>query len=155
MFREDIRTPDGQIDRRQRKIRLGSLTELPTKNAARNKLVEFLRSSDATVDMTFQELTERWTKAEGPTMKPTPLAHYQNALRAYVLPRFGMRKIGTVNREDIQMFLAEQASKYSESSLRSMRVVIGLTFEWANACGWLEKIPAFVSSCRRKQVAGK
>jgi hypothetical protein len=59
--------------------------------------------------MDFQELTERWQNAEGPTMKPTTLSHYPNALRAYVVPAFGNRKIFTINREDIQVFLAEQA----------------------------------------------
>ncbi len=76
--------------------------------------------------MSFEELAERWKKAEGSTMKPTTLGHYQNALHAYVLPRFGKRKISTTNREDVQKFLAEMAHNYSESSLRSMRVVLGL-----------------------------
>jgi integrase len=58
-----------------------------------------------------------------------------------VLPRFGERKITEINREDVQTFLAEKARKYSESTLRSMRVVLGLTLGWANDCGWLEKNP--------------
>jgi hypothetical protein len=59
----------------------------------------------------------------------------------HVLPKFGERKITGINREDIQNFLAEKARKYSESTLRSMRVVLGLTLGWANNCGWLEKNP--------------
>lgn len=141
MFREDIRTPDGQIERRQRKIRLGSLAELPTKNAARERLADLLRASATTIDMSVRELAERWERAEGPTMKPTTLGHYRNALNAYVLPTFGDRKINTVNREEVQIFLAEQARRYSKSSLRSMKVVLGITFGWACDCGWLSKNP--------------
>lgn len=141
MFREDVRKPDGQIERRQRNIRLGTLAEFPTKNAARNALSDILRNSNPTTDMDFQELTERWQNAEGPTLKPTTLSHYQNALRAYVVPAFGNRKISTINREDIQVFLAEQAKNYSESALRSMRVVLSLTLGWAKSCAWLENNP--------------
>lgn len=141
VFREDVRDSQGQVKRRQRKVRLGTLAELPTKNAARNRLTEFLKSSSSGTDMSFHELVERWQKAEGATLKPTTLSHYQNALRAYVLPKFGRRKANTINREDVQMFLAEQAPRYSESTLRSMRVVLGLTLGWANNCGWLERNP--------------
>jgi integrase len=74
-------------------------------------------------------------------MKHTTLHHYKNALRAYALPKFRERKITEINREDIQTFLAEKARKYSESTLRSMRVVLGLTLGWATNCGWLERNP--------------
>ncbi len=141
MYREDVRTADGQLERRQHNIRLGTLADLPTKTAARNRLAELLKFSPATPDMSFKELAERWEKAEGSTLKTTTLRHYKNALRAYLLPRFGERKIAEINREDIQTFLAEQAHKFSESTLRSMRVVLGLTLGWANNCGWLEKNP--------------
>lgn len=53
----------------------------------------------------------------------------------------GKRKIAAINREEIQKFLTEQARKYSESSLPSMRVVWALTLGWANDCGWLPKNP--------------
>jgi integrase len=141
VFREDVRNPDGQIERRQRNIRLGTLDELPTKSAARKRLSELLKNAPPKMEMSFQELAKRWENAEGSTMKATTLHHYKNALRAYVLPKFGERKITEINREDIQNFLAEKARKYSESTLRSMRVVLGLTLGWANNCGWLEKNP--------------
>src|SRR5438045_2622750 len=38
-FREDVVTPSG-TERRQRQVRLGTLLELPNKNAATNKLAE-------------------------------------------------------------------------------------------------------------------
>lgn len=141
VYREDVRKPDGTTERRQRNVRLGTFAELPTKNAARKKLAELLENTNPSVDMEFRELAERWEQAEGPTMKSTTLGHYKNALRAYVVPAFGTRKISNINREDIQLFLAEQAKRYSGSALRSMRVVLGLTLGWAKNCGWLEKNP--------------
>lgn len=133
--------PNG-INREQRWIRLGTLQELPTKNAARNKLSELIGANAPTVmDMTFKELTERWRASEGPTLKEVTLSHYVNALNAYVLPVFADCKIATINRETIQKFLAEKAKNYSRSSLRSMRVTLGLTLKWAAACGWIDKNP--------------
>jgi integrase len=91
--------------------------------------------------MDFRELTERWQKAVGPTMKATTLSHYRNALRAYVLPALGGRLISKINREDVQTLLANQARKYSSSALRSMRSVLSLTLGWATDCAWLDKNP--------------
>jgi integrase len=143
IFREDVRTPDG-IQRPQRQVRLGTLIELPTKFAARNKLAELMsgkQDAPAQMDMLFRDLVERWKAAEGPTIKESSFRHYSNALRIYVVPEFGDRKIAEINRADIQTFLNDQAKTYSTSTLRSMRVVLGLTLGWAESCGWLEKNP--------------
>jgi integrase len=151
---EDVRHPDGEVERRHRNIRLGTLEEFPTKGAARKHLATLLKEAPPKMEMSFRELAERWEKAEGSTMKGTTLHHYKNALRAYVLPKFGDRKIAEINREDIQTFLAEKARKYSESTLRSMRVVLGLTLGWATNCNWLEKNPC--SRVKRpKRTAGR
>jgi integrase len=104
--------------------------------------------------MTFQELSERWNAAEGPTLKASTLSHYLNALRGYVLPAFESRKIAMINREDIQTFLAEKAKRYSMATLRSIKVTLGLTLGWAHDCGWLSSNP-----CRHiklpKQAGGR
>jgi len=115
-IREDVRDPDGQIERRHRNIRLGTLDELPTKSAARKRLSELLKDSHPKTEMSFRDLAERWEKAEGSTIKATTLHHYKNALRAYVLPRFGDRKIAEINREDIQTFLAEKSLHSCETA---------------------------------------
>jgi integrase len=129
VYREDVVTPAG-TERRQRKIRLGTLLELPNKNAATNKLAEMMDIVPQT-DMTFQQLTERWQTAVGPTYKTSTLEHYTNALRAYVLPIWKDRRITAITHEMIQTFLAEQAKTYSKSTLRSMRAVMRLILGWA------------------------
>jgi excisionase family DNA binding protein len=50
MFREDVQTPEGQIRRRQRNVRLGTRAELPTRDAARNKLASLLRSPNPAME---------------------------------------------------------------------------------------------------------
>jgi Phage integrase, N-terminal SAM-like domain len=111
MFREDVRKPDGKIVRQQRNVRLGTMAELPTKNAADAKLSELLSRPRSDVEMTFKELAERWKRAEGPTMKASTFQHYQSALRAYVVPFLGGENITAINREKVQRLLAEQAAK--------------------------------------------
>lgn len=155
IFREDIRTSTG-MERRQLQVRLGTPAELPTKNAARNKLTELMTAKEAqpSVAITFSELVNRWSKAEGPTMKESTFAHYLHALHKYVVPAFGDKEISGINREQIQAFLAAQAQAYSASSLRSMRVVLGLTLGWAEACRWIERNPC-VKIKLPKQTGGR
>jgi integrase len=140
-YREDVKTADGAILRSQRKVRLGTPAELPTKNSARAKLADLLANSQPTTEITFRELVDRWKAAEGPTLKSTSFDHYKNALRAYALPAFGTQTITNINREAVQKFLAEKAAKYSKSTLRSMRVVLSLTLGWAKNCDWIEANP--------------
>ena len=155
-FREDIRQADGHIARKTRNIRLGTLTDLPTKAAARNKLTDKLRSSNPSVDMDFCELSDRWQAVAVPTLKPTTAGHYQNALRAYVVPAFGKRKITNISRFDVETFLAQQSKKYSQSTLRSMRVSLSLVMSWAVDCEWVQKNPCTgVKLPRARNCAGR
>jgi integrase len=151
MFRVDVLS-NSRRTRRQRKVRLGTILELPSQEDALTKLHEHLvaatelqmehltnsalseptnnkTQSDDTI--TFQALSDRWVAAEGPSMKPSTLSHYRNALNGYVLPTFGTQVISSITREQIQLFLVQQARRYSRSTLRSIRVVFGLTLGWA------------------------
>jgi len=66
MYREDINI-DGKLQRKQKQVRLGTLAEIPTKNAARNKLSEFLNTTPV-MGMFFRDLVKRWQDAEGPVL---------------------------------------------------------------------------------------
>jgi integrase len=153
-YRVDEHNADGEIVRLQRCVRLGTLAELPTKNAARKKLVESMDAPQEGAVLTFKQLSERWAKAEGPTMKASTLAHYQNALNAYLLPTFGERDVKRITREEIQLFLAKKAASYSHSSLRSMRVVLSLVLGWGANSQYLERNPC-VKIRLPKEAAGR
>ena len=140
-YREDVKTADGKIERRQRKVRLGTPVELPTKNAARTKLADILESSQPATDITFSELVDRWKSAEGPTLKDSTFDTYKKVLRARVLPTFEAQTISNINREVVQNFLAGKAAKFSKSTLKSMRTVLSLTLGWATNCGWIQANP--------------
>jgi integrase len=141
IYREDVKMANGTIKRRQRKVRLGTTAELPTKNSARAKLADILASSQPATEITFGELVDRWKAAEGPTLKSSTLDTYNHVLQARVLPTFENQNIININREAIQKFLAEKAVNFSKSTLKSMRVVLSLTLGWARNCGWMQANP--------------
>jgi integrase len=140
-FREDVRQADGRIARKTRNVRLGSLAELPTKAAARNKLADQLQCTVPSTDMNLCELTERWEAVQATTLKASTADHYRNALRAYVVPSFGKWQVNQIGRYDVERFLAEQAKKYSKNTLRSMRAALGVLLSWAVSCEWISKNP--------------
>lgn len=140
-FREDIRMPDGTAKRRTRNVRLGTQAELPTRSSAIICLQKQMALQKPKLAMTFLDLHNRWQVAEVPTIKITTANYYQKILRAHILPVFGSRTITDITRENVQVFLAEQAPKYAKNTLRGMRVSLGRVLRWAVECGWLEKNP--------------
>jgi integrase len=142
MWREDVQQPDGGIKRRQRNVRLGTLTELPSRAAAFAELSRQMGlSGKPSVEMTVSELFARWEDAVVPTIKTTTADYYRRILRSHVVPAFGERELSNIGRYDVESFLAERAQVYRRNTLRGMRVSLGRLMSWAVACGWLEKNP--------------
>jgi len=140
MFREDIPQPDGQVVRRQRNIRLGTLSEFPTRAAAYEELSRRV-GTKPTIELTFAELVERWKVAVVPTLKSTTAICYLNTIRARVIPVFGEREVSNIGRYDVETFLAKGALMYCRNTLRGMRISLGRVLSWAVACGWLGRNP--------------
>lgn len=138
-FREDVLTPNGKLVRRPRNVRLGTINELPSRASAMIRLQQQIALQKPKTVMTFAELHKRWEVAEVPTMKTTTANYYQKILRAHLLPVFGNREIASIGREDVQVFLAEQAPKYTKNTLRGMRVSLGKVLTWAVDSNRLEK----------------
>jgi integrase len=156
MWREDVRKPDGQIVRRQRNVRLGTLAELPTKNAAEIKLLGLLTSPGPTVEMTFSELARHWQHVTFRNLKATTADYYAKVLRAYLVPFFGRRTIATITRNEVQEFLVEQSNHYSRSSIHGMKIAFSLVMGHAVENEWLKKNPAcHIKSPREEYCGGK
>ena len=142
-----IDTPSG---RKQKEIPLGDKKELPTKTEARNKLAKLMaepKAKPTKVSFTLADTVEAWKLAEGPTMSESSKRHYYVALRVYVLPTLGDRRLDSIQRDDISALLNAQAVKYSRSSVKSMRTVCKMVLDWAvrsgkivRPAGWLENI---------------
>jgi hypothetical protein len=132
MWREDVRLPDGSVERRQRNICLGSMSELPTRSAAFERLSECMKSKSkaAPMQLTFAELSERWKSAVVPTLKTSTASYYLKLLRSNVVPAFGSWDVSRIGRYDVECFLAEQAKTYARNSLRGMRVSLSQVLAW-------------------------
>jgi integrase len=106
--------------------------------------------------MTLSELFQRWQKVAGLSLKATTYGHYVNALESYVLPVFGKCQIARIERYAIESFFATQATKYSRSTIRSMRISLGLLLSYSLRNGWLKEDPSKgVKLPRAENCAGR
>ena len=146
-------TPEGKIVRVQRKLKLGSIQELPTKADARRQLRLLMGDSTKkpAVRLTFPELVKRWQEVVGPTLKESTREHYRNALKN-VGPAFQSLAVREIDRYTVEKFLIERSQRYSRSTLHSLRTSLSLVLGWAVANGWAEKNP--VSGVRLPQACG-
>jgi integrase len=145
-YRIDL--PEG--GRKAKEIRIGTKSELPTKTAARKKLAKLMEQPaepPAKQQLTLADVAKQWEQSEGPGIGKTSRKHYVNALRAYVLPTLGERPLDSIQRQDVTGLLRDQAPKYSESALKSMRLVCQMVLRYAERnslivrpAGWLDGI---------------
>lgn len=142
MWREDVQKAGGGMIRRQKNVRLGMLSELPTRASAVRELARRMGDNKPlSVEMTFVELFERWKVTVVPTIKNTTADYYLKMLNAHVIPAFGERGIQAIGRYEVETFLAERAKIFCRNTLRGMRVSLGRVLTWAVDCGWLPKNP--------------
>ena len=133
IYRVDVQTING-VERKQKKVRLGTMKELPTEAQARKRLDSVIAASEAEPPepqkMTFGELAERWKLFAGPiTPKPTFDTYLRNL--QWVLSHWKDRNIQSITRHDIQLFLNAQAKDYSRSSIRGMQTVLQIILGYA------------------------
>lgn len=157
MWREEFSDADGNVKRRQRNVKLGPVTELPTKTAAREALARRIGASQKPkVEMTLSDLFGRWQKVASLSLKAATYAHYVNALKSYVVPVFGNREIACIERYEIESFFATKAAKYSRSTIRSMRISLGVLLAYAVQNEWLKEDPSKgVKLPRAENCAGR
>jgi len=140
MWREDVPKPDGGFTRRQRKAKLGPVSELTNKAMALERL-SVLMNQKPTTQLNFGELFERWKAAVVPTIKESTSDTYIYNLKSYIVPAFGNRQVSEISRYEVETFLADKAKKFCRNTLRGMRASISRVLSWAVACDWIEKNP--------------
>jgi len=141
VFREDAPNADGGIVRRQRCVRLGTVSEFPNQEDAREQL-SALMNIKPSVEMAFPELVQRWTELVVPTLKDSSAALYSYNLKKYVLPVFRAQSVSKIDREDVERFLAYMAKKkYRRNTLRAMKISLGHVLSWAVEHKWIAENP--------------
>lgn len=140
IWREDVKQPDGGFVRCKRKVRLGTVSEFPTRTLAYEELARRMNVKPTTA-LTFSQLYERWDRAIAPTLRAPTVNYYRKIIRKHLLPVFGSREVSTIARCDVEYFLADRAKLYCRNTLRGMRVSLGRVLSWAAACDWIPKNP--------------
>ena len=107
----------------QRNVRLGTTTELPTRNEAMMALARYLPKvqpgSKAEAFYSTREFIEReWKARIFPTLKPSTQSSYRTNLNRYVLPWLGETRLKDLRKGEIQAWL----SALSESGLTRQSV---------------------------------
>lgn len=108
-----VRLPDGGFVRLKRKVRLGAVNEL-SRSRAYDELSRRMNVKPTTV-LTFSDLVERWERAIAATIRPSTRTYYLKELRVHLVPAFGGRQIATIERCDLECFLADQAKNTAET----------------------------------------
>jgi integrase len=168
-----LETLDAKGEREIAVVKLGLRKEFATEYAIQKKLDavmdEMLKPGTvppSAKTMTFSELSEEWKTVEGPAIKRKSLAsydHYVDALRAYILDwhpsvggkAFKDRLLADIQRKDVQQLLNDQATKYGESTLRSIKVALRKVLLYAEVNGYVERPTGWLNRIALAETHGR
>jgi len=138
MWREDVPIAGGGFIRRQRKVKLGTVAEIPNRADALDRLAVLMRQKP-TAKLSFAELVEKWKATVVPTLKDSTAGNYQYNLERYLVPYFGSRDVASLTRFDVETFLVGKSSAYCRNTLRGMRAALRGVLKWAVGHEWIPK----------------
>jgi integrase len=138
MWRDDVPIAGGGFVRPQRKVKLGTVAEIPNRTQALERLAVLMRQKPTT-RLAFAELVARWKATVVPTLKDSTAANYVYNLERYLVPAFGSREIASLNRFDVETFRVERSKAYCRNTLRGMRASLRSVLTWAVDHEWLQK----------------
>ena len=168
-----LETLDACGERKIAVVKLGLRKDFATESAIQKKLDavmdEMLKPGavpPSAKTMTFSELAEEWKTLEGPAIKRKSLAsydHHVDALRAYILDwhplvggkAFKDRLIADIQRKDVQQLLNEQAVKYGESTLRSIKVALRKVLLYAEVNGYVQRPVGWLNRVSLAEAHGR
>ena len=147
-WREDVIQEDGTLNRTQRTVVLGSVTEL-SRRGARSLLQKRVSEINqgkhrARPMMTLEKFArEHWQAGALLALKPSSANYYNFQLDKHVLPVLGSYRLCDVSRPVVQQFLLERKRKgYSSSTVHGVRTTLAKVLQAAVEYGYLEINPA-------------
>lgn len=147
-FREDVMLPDGQIARVNRSVILGPVAEIPTRRIAQRMVESRLRAINQgtyrpKTTLTFREFVEtQWQPSLFPTFKLSTSRGYAYLLRKHLLPFFGEKKLAEINRQMVQVFVAQLGQRLAPKSVALAKNCLSKVFSTAMEWSYLESNPA-------------
>src|SRR5688572_9061273 len=137
-WREWVKDEDGALKRVLRSEILGAVSEL-TKSDAKERLRQKLGSNqskkDIATDITFKVFVERWWKpAMLPGYKVSTRFQAEQALKNYLIPKFGDSRLSDIKKPDVQAFLGGLLDHLSPDTVhgihRYLRRILSCALEW-------------------------
>lgn len=147
-YREDIINEAGKTVRKRIAVNLGSLKEVPTEKAARQKLAVILDPiNDAKhrpkKKMTFRGFVEKYRALKLTNHKGTTVHGYETNIRAHYLPEFGDIELSDISIESVQAFLNLKASEgKAVQTLKNLKWGLSSIFVAAMKYGYMTSNPA-------------
>ena len=148
-WREDVIRPDGSLERIQRSIVLGLVSEVPTRRQAQMQLdqhLQILNQGQQRPQATkhLQAFVEcEWTTLVLSTLKLSTQRGYRMVLGKHVLPCFGQRRLCDITKLDIQQFVADKFRQgLAWQTVRNAWIVLSSVLDAAVDYSYLNSNPA-------------
>lgn len=147
-YREDVINEAGKTVRRRRGVNLGSLKEVKTEKAARQKLGVILEPINDGKHrpkkmMTFRGFIEKYRSLKLANKKGTTVHGYETNIRAHYLPEFGDQQLSEISIEAVQAFLNQKAIEgKAVQTLKNLKWGLSAIFVAAIKYGYITSNPA-------------
>lgn len=94
-------------------------------------------------NLTFAVAAERWYKAQVTTLRPATQASYSTALRIHLLPRWGRRRLDSLDVDDVARLIEDMRRNGRKAwTIRGQLTVAGRVFDFAHRrLGWAGQNP--------------
>jgi Phage integrase, N-terminal SAM-like domain len=146
-YRENVVNEAGKTERKRRAVNLGTLNEIRSEKAARQKLAVILEPINNVNRpkkmMTFRGFIDKYRKLKLANQKGTTVPGYETNIRAHYLPEFGDMQLSEISIEAVQAFLNQKASEgKSVQTLKNLKWGLSSIFVAAAKYGYMTSNPA-------------
>jgi Phage integrase, N-terminal SAM-like domain len=147
-YRENVVNEAGKKERKRRAVNLGSIKDIRSEKAARQKLAVILEPiNDAKHRpkkmMTFRGFIEKYRSLKLANQKGTTVHGYETNIRAHYLPEFGDMQLSEISIEVVQAFLNQKASEgKAVQTLKNLKWGLSSIFVAAAKYGYMMSNPA-------------
>jgi integrase len=147
-YRENVVTEAGKTVRKRRAVNLGSVKEISSEKAARQKLAVILEPiNDVKCKpkkmMTFRGFVAKYRSLKLVNKKGTTVHGYETNIRAHYLPAFGDMQMSEISIEAVQTFLNQKADEgKAVQTLKNLKWGLSSIFVAAVKYGYTTSNPA-------------
>jgi Phage integrase, N-terminal SAM-like domain len=160
-YRENVVNEAGKKERKRRAVNLGSIKDIRSEKAARQKLAVILEPiNDAKHRpkkmMTFRGFITKYRALKLANQKGTTVHGYESNIRAHYLPEFGDMQLSEISIEAVQAFLNQKRLEgKAVQTLRNLKWGLSSIFESAIKYGYITSNPAPAADLPRRKSGSR